>query len=347
MGLSRKQAANSVDTAYRLPAAALPATGRRPRKAAMLAEMATAVYEKSISCGVSLSLVRANGRARIRIIFDPSAILSRKNRKSERPVMKQRFSLSRHFMTFCLLLLWALFGNGCSEARAENELRVAVLQNYPPFSYTDEEGNPVGFDVEFAAALCRQLRTQCRTIALPLSAIIAGMSAQSLDMAVAGLGMTEERSRIMLFSDSYYRSHSLYIGRPDISLDDKGVEGRVLAAQHNSMQLHALRRIWQGKAVVVSYESHKGLLDALIRGRVDVVLIDGFPGMNFLKSPEGADFAMLGNPILPRRNPSGSCVTISKRHPGLVPRVNQAILTLRVTGEYERIMRKYFPFSIY
>ena len=250
-------------------------------------------------------------------------------------------------MTFCLLFLLAFFGDSVPEAHAGKDLSVAVLQNYPPFSYTDEHGNLVGFDVEFAEALCGQLHAQCRTVALPLRAIVAGLASQSLDIAVAGLGVTEERGRIMLFSNSYYRSHSFYIGRPGIRLDEEGLEGKILAAQHNSVQLIALRRIWQGKAVVVSFESHQGLLDALVRGRVDVVLIDGFPGMEFLKSPEGAGFVMLGNPILPRENPSGSCIAVSKEHPELVGRINQASLTLRVTGEYERIMRKYFSFSIY
>lgn len=250
-------------------------------------------------------------------------------------------------MTFCLLSLLSLFGNRAPEAFAEDDLSVAVLQNYPPFSYKDKHGNLVGFDVEFAEALCGQLHARCRTVALPLSAIVSGLASQSLDMAVAGLGVTEERGRIMLFSKSYYRSHSFYIGRPGIRLDEEGLAGKILAAQHNSVQLAALRRIWQSKAVVVSFESHQGLLDALVRGRVDVILIDGFPGMDFLKSPEGAGFVMLGNPILPRENPSGSCIAVSKEHPELVGRINQAILTLRVTGEYERIMRKYFSFSIY
>ena len=167
-------------------------------------------------------------------------------------------------MTFCLLFLLAFFGDSVPEAHAGKDLSVAVLQNYPPFSYTDEHGNLVGFDVEFAEALCGQLHAQCRTVALPLRAIVAGLASQSLDIAVAGLGVTEERGRIMLFSNSYYRSHSFYIGRPGIRLDEEGLEGKILAAQHNSVQLIALRRIWQGKAVVVSFESHQGLLDALV-----------------------------------------------------------------------------------
>lgn len=250
-------------------------------------------------------------------------------------------------MTFCLLFMLAFFGKPSHDAFAGSDLRVAVLQNYPPFSYTDEHGDLVGFDVDFAAAICRQLNMRCRTVALPLRSVISELGSKSLDMAVAGLGVTDKRKRTMFFSNSYYRSHSFYIGRPGIRLDDEGVKGKVLAAQHNSMQLTALRRIWLGRAIVVGFESHKNLLAALVRGRVDVVLMDGFPGMNFLKSPEGTGFVMLGNPVLPRENPSGSCIAVSKGHPDLVGRINQAILTLRVSGEYERIMRKYFSFSIY
>lgn len=284
--------------------------------------------------------------AGLKDVREPSAVAGRQ-KNPHGPVMTQRFFPSRFFLTLCLLFLLAHAGNGAKNAHAGSELTVAVLQNYPPFSYQDEQGNLVGFDVDIAAAICRQLRAACRTIPLPLSAIIAGMSSQSLDMAVAGLGVTEERSRIMLFSDRYYRSHSLYIGRPGIRLDEAGLEGKVLAAQHKSVQMAALKKIWRGKAVVVGFESYRGLLEALVRGRVDVVLIDGFPGMNFLKSPEGARFAMLGNPVLPRENPSGSCVAVGRQRPELVKRINQAILALRVTGEYEHIMRKYFPFSIY
>lgn len=132
-------------------------------------------------------------------LFDASAAMRRKKRYPNGPVMKQRFSLSRFFMTLCLLFLVTLAGGRAKDAHAGNELSVAVLQNYPPFSYTDEQGKLTGFDVDFAAALCRQLRATCRTVALPLRAIIAGMTSQSLDMAVAGLGVTEERSRIMFF----------------------------------------------------------------------------------------------------------------------------------------------------
>lgn len=245
------------------------------------------------------------------------------------------------FAAACLLLC-LLAGVPVGEARADDALNVGILQYYPPFAFQDEGGRMRGFDVEFAEALCRQLARPCRMQPLPLTAIVDRMADQSLDMAVAGLVVTEERRRRMLFSEPYYHARSLYVGRRDLSLSREALRGGKLAALYDSIQFQVLQKSWREDAAVLGFESLPILLDALVRRRVDAVLLDEISAANFLESPDGADFAVLDRTLLPRDAAEPSCVAVSRRFPGLAAEVNAAIGALRASGEYERIMRRYF-----
>lgn len=48
----------------------------------------------------------------------------------------------------------------CSGAFAK-EVRLASDFTYPPFNYKNSEGQPVGFDIEIADALCKQAQLEC------------------------------------------------------------------------------------------------------------------------------------------------------------------------------------------
>ncbi len=67
-------------------------------------------------------------------------------------------------VTFLLLPVIASTINGCAaETQPESEppLVVGLTGKYPPLSYTDENGELTGFDVDFANEVCRELRRRC------------------------------------------------------------------------------------------------------------------------------------------------------------------------------------------
>lgn len=256
-------------------------------------------------------------------------------------MMQIHLFANRLFAAACLLLCLPA-GVSVGEARADASLNVGILQYYPPFAFQDEGGRMHGFDVEFAEALCRRLSRPCRMQPLPLTAIVDRMADQSLDMAVAGLVVTEERRRTMLFSKPYYHARSLYVGRRDLELSREALRGGKLAALYNSIQFQILQKIWKEDAAVLGFESLQALLDALTRDRVNVVLLDEIGAVNFLESPDGAGFAVLDRTLLPQDTAEPSCVAVSRRFPGLAAEVDAAIDALRDSGEYERIMRRYF-----
>lgn len=257
--------------------------------------------------------------------------------------MRKALSRFRHcFLSACLLCLLSGVFLLPRAALAEDVLNVGILQYYPPFSLQDAGGRMTGFDVDFAEALCRQLGRRCRLTPLPLNSIVDKLADLSLDMAVAGLGVSEERRRIMLFSKPYYHSRSLYVGRAGLSISRDGLRGKKLAALYNSVQFQLLQDLWKEDAKILGFESLQSLLDALALGRVDVLFLDKITADKFLESADGADFAVLDDGAPAQEAIQPSCVAVSRRLSALVTEVNAAIDALRASGEYDRIMRKYF-----
>ena len=255
--------------------------------------------------------------------------------------MRKHLPFRRLLTAACLLCLCLL--TGAPAAHADDTLNVGILQYYPPFSMQDAEGRMTGFDVDIAQALCRQMGRRCRLTPLPLNTIVDKLTDLSLDMAVAGLGISEERQRIMLFSEPYYHSRSRYVGKAGQSLSREALQGGKLAALYNSVQYQLLQDRWKDNAKILGFESLQSLLDALVLGRVDVLFMDEITANQFLESADGAGFAVLDADTPPQEAVEPACVAVNRRSSTLVNEINAGIAALRTSGEYERLMRKYFP----
>ena len=124
---------------------------------------------------------------------------------------------------FVLLLLFGMVFDGVVQAAA---LRVGVYAQVPPKSFIDENGKLAGFDIDFARALCARIHRQCELVQSEWDELIQGLIANRIDMVVASMSITEERSRLIDFTRPYYDSPARLVARDGrfISLDPKTLQ---------------------------------------------------------------------------------------------------------------------------
>lgn len=74
--------------------------------------------------------------------------------------------------------------------------------------------------------------------------------------------------------------------------------------------------------------------------------MDGCPGTI---PPERARpaFRHTGCPLPPDEDLAYAHIGVRKNNSELIEAINEAIVHIKLNGEYDRIVRKYFPFSIY
>ncbi|MEL6778405.1 MAG: transporter substrate-binding domain-containing protein [Cyanobacteria bacterium J06597_16] len=101
-----------------------------------------------------------------------------------------------------------------SEIRDRGYLIVAVKDNQPPLGFIDSAGNLNGFEIEIAQRLAEVLLGDPSAIQLVPTSNIDRLNAvvdDRVDVAIAGITLTEPRRRIVTFSDPYYLDGATFI----------------------------------------------------------------------------------------------------------------------------------------
>jgi len=250
-------------------------------------------------------------------------------------------------LAFALTSLFILALGAPVQAEAL-KIRVASEGAYPPFNYIDKTGQLGGFDVDIAKALCKAMQAECSFVAAPWSDIITGLTDNKYDMVVASMAYTEERGKLMAFSDSYYRSHSNFVGDPAkyTAISPEALKGKRIAVGDGTIQAQFLAKVYPDSKLILA-KDQPAAAKLLIDGKADLMLADAIELLSFLQTPEGANFDYIGDPVTSDFLQSTSHITARKGDTALIGKVNAALKQIRLDGTYERVNQAYFPFSIY
>ena len=89
---------------------------------------------------------------------------------------------------------------------ANGVLRFGTAAVTEPMAFVDANRKVVGFNVEFAARVAQKLGEQLEITNMDFGALLPALIAGKVNMIGAGLSITEERAKHILYSESYYPS---------------------------------------------------------------------------------------------------------------------------------------------
>lgn len=229
----------------------------------------------------------------------------------------------------------------------QQTLRIAVEKDYPPFAFIDESGELRGFDVDVARALCEKMQRDCRISTYPFSDILPALVEGDIDLAVAGMAETEKRREQALFSNAYYRGRSIFVELTGRNLDASpgGARGLTICVQAGSIQEQYLGQHYKEQAVILPLPDFDSVLSCLRQGRADLCLVDGLPAYALLRSSQGSDLELAGEPVA--MEGEDGCIAVARPKPELLEAVNAALAQILADGTHERINFRYFSLRIY
>jgi arginine/ornithine transport system substrate-binding protein len=253
-----------------------------------------------------------------------------------------------------LLAMVALFGSSgaASLAAADATLvRIGVQNDRPPFSFSDDDGELQGFDVEIAWALCVALDVKCELVPLEFTALIPGLQEEQIDAAVASMSITEERLKLVDFTDKYYQAPNRFVARRDIPFETTpaGLAGKTIGVKRGTVHDRYLTAEYAGTAVIRRYGYSDEIFIDLALGRLDLAFADGITLMeSFLKTDLGADYDLVGPALSdPRWFGRGEGIAVRKGNQDLLARLNRALREILADGTYEEIRTRHFDYDIY
>lgn len=224
---------------------------------------------------------------------------------------------------------------------APMNIKIATESSYKPFSYTDADGKLIGYEIELIDALCAQMKAECEVISQDWDGLIPGLNAQKFDAAIAGMSITPERKEVVEFSDPYFYSGIVLIGKKgdDISVD--GLKAQPIASQRATVSAQYLQDE-HADADIKLYDTQDNAYLDLTSGRVRAMMSDKVTGIDWLKTEAGKNYEVKGQEISTNDDAMGIAF---RKGDALVAKFNTALAELKSNGTYDQITGSYFGTS--
>ena len=151
-------------------------------------------------------------------------------------------------------------------------IRFMTETDYPPFNFAGPDGNPPGFNVEFARMICEELKVACTIQMRRFETLIPALNANQADAAIASIATTTEIRSKVDFTDPYYRTPARFVTRRDSPVEDplpERLEGKKVAVVAGTAHEAYIKTLFT-EAELLSYPSADVARLALRRGDVDL-----------------------------------------------------------------------------
>ncbi|MEG0975733.1 MAG: transporter substrate-binding domain-containing protein [Comamonas sp.] len=231
------------------------------------------------------------------------------------------------------------------------DLRVAVDPTYEPFTYKTPQGEVTGFDVDIAKAVCEQIKRKCVFVEQVWDSMIPGLQAKKYDAIISSMSMTDERRRVVDFTDRYYKTPSSIVVKKDVQYSGPAsLKGKKIGVLKGSTQEKwAMGELKPAGVIIVPYEAQDQVYLDINSGRLDGTVADKVEVHGgFLRKPEGKNYGYVGpDQYETKYYGDGIGIALRKNQGDLKKQMNEAIKTIRSNGSYNTIAKKYFDFDPY
>jgi len=241
----------------------------------------------------------------------------------------------------CAMLAPALIACGASE-------KVIIgVTDFPPMNYKDDKGKWIGFESEFAEAVCKKIGVTAEFQIIDWSAKETELNAGNIDCIWNGMTVTPERAENMSLSQHYMINRQVLVtlaeneDKYQAAADFNGAA--VVAEAGSTGEETAQGDAFFAGAKYTAVDSQIKALMEVKAGTADVAVVDYFIAAN--STVEGSDFANLV--ISKYKTFADEEYAIAFRKvPGenekiTVDQVNKAINELIGSGELQKIADKY------
>ena len=211
-------------------------------------------------------------------------------------------------------------------------VRMGTEGAYPPYNFINDAGEVDGFERNVGDELCKRAGLTCEWVKNDWDSIIPNLVSGNYDTIIAGMSITEEREKVVDFTQDYFPpTASAYVATSD-SVD---VMTGVVAAQTATIQAG---HVASSGATLVEFATPEETLAAVRNGEADAVLADYDYLAPLVEESAGA-LMFVGEPV-----PLGGGVGMALRESDdeLRGKFDAAITSMKADGSLNTLLVKWF-----
>ena len=273
------------------------------------------------------------------------------------------------------LVLAALLTSFTFGASAAEKINFGVSATYPPFESIGANNEIVGFDIDLAKALCKQMQAECTFTNHAFDSLIPSLKFRKYDAVISGMDITPERSKQVSFTTPYYENSAVVIAKKDTYKTFADLKGKRIGMENgttpyyeNSAVVIAKKDTYKtfadlkGKRIgmengtthqkyiqdqhpevkTVSYDSYQNAFIDLKNGRIDGVFGDTAVVNEWLKTNPQLGVAT-EKVTDPQYFGTGLGIAVRPDNKALLEKLNNALAAIKADGTYQKINDQWFP----
>ena len=229
--------------------------------------------------------------------------------------------------------------NGAGKAEAPKVLKVGSSIDFPPFEFQDEgQKEYQGFDMDLIRAIAKEMGRDVEIQNLGFDGLIPALQGKSIDLAISGMTINDERKANVRFSEPYYQSGLTMVVREDETAITRfaDLKGKKVAVQIGTTSAAEVKKI-EGVEIKELNTPADCFMELKARG-VDAVVNDRPVNDYFITKNAAKGVKTLEEKL----TAEDYGIAINKDNEKLQNDVNAALKKLKENGEYDKIYAKWF-----
>lgn len=242
-----------------------------------------------------------------------------------------------------IILVATLSAALVSTSFAAEKLRVGTEPTFAPFEFLDTKSNQItGFDIELIKAVGKKAGYEVEVSSMDFDALIPALSTGAIDVAAAGISITEERQKKVDFTKPYYESGLSYLTlkkNAEKFPTFESLKGKTIAAQIGNTGAEYAKKTLNAKVLTFNTTS-EAFMDLSSGLSAEAVVLDRPVLAYFLKTkPNQAKNFQLSTEIA---DAEWYGFAVKKGNTKLLDALNKAYDELKASGEVQKIYDNWF-----
>lgn len=239
-------------------------------------------------------------------------------------------------MLMALSMMFAMAACGGEKEEAKEKIVIGTSADYAPFEFhkmIDGKDTILGADIEMAKKIAADMGKELEIKDISFDALLNELQGGTIDVVIAGMGVTADRTEKASASDMYYdAAHQALIIRAedaDKYKDLNSFDGVKVGVQTATIQVDLATENMPG-CELVQLQNVADIFNNLLNNKVDAVLVDGSVGIGYVEANDGLMEVDVEFPVQ-----DGFAVWVQKDDPkGLLESINKTIADMAESGVY-------------
>lgn len=219
------------------------------------------------------------------------------------------------------------------------EVVVGCNAEFPPFEFTDEDDNIVGYDIDVINAVGRAGGFDVKVQNQAFDTLVEGLESGKLDAVISGMTITDARREKIDFSEPYYNAAQVIVvleKTPGFESID-AIKGRLVGVQLGTTGAGMAENVMGTESPdLKQFRKYSEVFTDLRLGRIDAVVVDLPVAQSFLTKIPGLRISS------PRMSEEQYGIAVKKGNSELMTLINAGLAKIRASGEFDEITAKWF-----